>query len=157
VALSTFGVMFAPDQARAARELCRVVRPRGTIALANWTPEGFIGRLLATVGKRVPPPAGVASPIYWGTEARLRELFPSVRSLRTERRQFVFRYETAEHLIDRFRRFYGPTHKAFGALDLVGQAELTAEITALIARFASPSQTKAVAIPAEYLEVVIER
>ena len=97
-ALSTFGVMFAPDQQRAAGELCRVVRAGGTIALANWTPEGFIGRMLATVGKHVPPPAGVASPIYWGTEARLGELFPRVRSLHARRREFVFRYESAQHL-----------------------------------------------------------
>jgi SAM-dependent methyltransferase len=155
--LSTFGVMFAPDQARAARELCRVTRPGGTIALANWTPEGFIGRLLSSVGKRVPPPPGLASPIYWGTPARLRELFPDVRSLRAERREFVFRYESAGHFIERFRRFYGPTQRAFAALDGQGQALLTSELGAVIAEFGRSSRSNAIAIPGEYLEVVLER
>jgi SAM-dependent methyltransferase len=122
VVLSTYGIMFAADQERAAREIARVVKPGGRIGLANWTPEGFIGQLLGTVGKHVPPPAGVASPIYWGTEARLRELFRGTRSIRATRREFVFRYESTAHFIDIFRRFYGPTHKAFGALNPEGQA-----------------------------------
>jgi SAM-dependent methyltransferase len=156
-ALSTFGAMFAPDQALTARELVRVVRPEGTIALANWTPEGFVGRMLTTVGKHVPPPAGVASPIYWGTEARLRELFPDVRALRAERRIFVFRYESADHFVDLFRRCYGPTHKAFLALDDARKAHLANDLRALVTEFAQTSKSKAVAIPGEYLEVVIQR
>lgn len=155
--LSTFGVMFAPDQARAAKELTRVVRRGGTIALANWTPEGFIGRLLSTVGRHVPPPAGVASPIYWGHEARLRELFPEVRAIHTRRRNFVFRYESADHFIHVFRTYYGPTFKAFGALDADGQLRLADDIRALIEQFNGPSTLKSVAVPAEYLEVVIDR
>lgn len=155
--LSTFGVMFAPDQPRAAHELTRVVRKGGTIALASWTPEGFIGRLLSTVGKHVPPPAGVASPIYWGHEARLRELFPDVRAFHTRRRNFVFRYESAEHFIHVFRTFYGPTHKAFEKLDPDGQLRLADDIRALIEQFNGPSTLKSVAIPAEYLETVIDR
>jgi ubiquinone/menaquinone biosynthesis C-methylase UbiE len=155
--LSTFGVMFAPDQRRSARELCRVVRPGGTIALASWTPEGFIGRLLVTVSRYVPPPPGVASPIYWGTEARLGELFPDVRVMEVARRIFVFRYESADHFIDVFRRFYGPTLKAFGALDAGRQTELAADLRTLIAQYARTSPSGAVAIPAEYLEVVIGR
>src|SRR4051812_21112375 len=107
--------MFAPDQAQAARELMRVVKQGGRIGLANWTPEGFVGRMLKTVGRHVPPPAGVASPVLWGSEARLREFFQGARSLRAERRDFVFRYESVAHFIDVFRRFYGPTYKAFGA------------------------------------------
>jgi SAM-dependent methyltransferase len=155
VALSTYGVMFAPDQEQAARELARVVRPGGTIGLASWTPEGFIGQMLKTVGKHVPPPAGVASPVGWGMEARLRELFPVVRSMRCERRMFVFRYRSAEHMIDVFRRFYGPTFKAFGALDADGQGRLHADLLALCERFDAGGG--AFAAPAEYLEVVIER
>jgi SAM-dependent methyltransferase len=155
VALSTYGVMFAPDQEQAARELVRVVKPGGTIGLASWTPEGFIGQMLKTVGKHVPPPAGVASPVGWGMEARLRELFPSVRSMRCERTMFVFRYKTAAHMIDIFRRFYGPTFKAFGALDADGQARLSADLLALCERF--DRGRGAFAAPAEYLEVVIER
>jgi SAM-dependent methyltransferase len=155
VALSTFGVMFAPDQEQAARELVRVVKPGGTIGLANWTPEGFVGQLLKTVGKHVPPPPGVASPIYWGVEERLRELFPGVRSLRVARKDFAFRYASPEHFVDVFRRWYGPTHKAFGALDAAGQALLAKDIAELAVKF-DRGHTSLVA-PGEYLEVVIER
>jgi len=155
VALSTFGIMFAPDQPQAAREIARVVRPGGRIGLANWTPEGFIGQLLKTVGKHVPPPAGVASPAFWGVEARLRDLFPDVRSLTTVRRDFLFRYESTDHFIDVFRRFYGPTYKAFRALDLEGQARLASDIADVAAKF-NRKKTSFV-VPGEYLEVLIER
>jgi ubiquinone/menaquinone biosynthesis C-methylase UbiE len=155
VALSTYGVMFAPDQERAAAEMARVVRPGGKIGLANWTPEGFIGGLLKTVGKFVPPPPGVASPIYWGTESRLKELFPSVRSIRATRKDFVLRYRSVAHFIDVFRRFYGPTHRAFESIDAEKQAALTADIADLAAKF--NRQPESFAVPAEYLEVVIER
>jgi ubiquinone/menaquinone biosynthesis C-methylase UbiE len=153
VALSTYGVMFAPDQLQAARELTRVVKQGGKIGLANWTPEGFIGQLLKVVGQHVPPPPGVASPIYWGTEARLEELFPKVRALRATRKHFTLRYESATHFIDVFRRFYGPTYKAFGTLDAPGQARLAAAISELSARF-NRSSTSFV-VPGEYLEVII--
>jgi SAM-dependent methyltransferase len=155
VALSTFGIMFAPDQERAASEIARVVKPGGKIGLCNWTPEGFIGQLLATVGKHVPPPAGVASPIYWGVEARLLDLFQAARGLRAARRDFVLRYESTAHFIDIFKRFYGPTHKAFGALDQEGQARLAADITLLATRF--NRHPESFVVPCEYLEVVIER
>jgi ubiquinone/menaquinone biosynthesis C-methylase UbiE len=155
-ALSTFGVMFAPDQERAAREMTRVVRPGGKIALANWTPEGFVGRMLVTVAKHVPPPAGVASPVYWGNEARLRELFPDVTQFHARRRMFVFRYESFEHFLATFRDYYGPTHKAFAALDVHGQARLSEDLRELVKQFQNPS-IKSLAIPGEYLEVVIDR
>jgi ubiquinone/menaquinone biosynthesis C-methylase UbiE len=155
VALSTYGIMFAPDQEQAAREIVRVVKPGGRIGLANWTPEGFIGQLLKTVGKHVPPPSGVASPVYWGVEARLQELFRGTRSLRADRREFVFRYESPAHFIDVFRRFYGPTFKAFGALAPEGQAQLAADITQLAARF--NRRPGSFVVPGEYLEVVIQR
>jgi SAM-dependent methyltransferase len=155
VALSTYGIMFAPDQERAAREIVRVVRPGGKIGLSSWTPEGFIGQLLKTVGKYVPPPAGVASPIYCGTEARLQELFRGTRSIRSTRKEFVFRYRSAAHFVDIFRRFYGPTHKAFGALDEAGQARLAADMADLCDTFNRSSTS--LAVPAEYLETVIDR
>lgn len=154
--LSTFGVMFAPDQERAASELVRVTKRDGKIALANWTPEGFVGRMLVTVGKHVAPPPGVASPTYWGNEARLRQLFPEVKALRIERRWFSFRYESAEHLIDVFRNYYGPMHKAFGALESAQQALLIADLRALCEAFRKPTSTKSLVVPAEYLEVVID-
>lgn len=154
-ALSTFGIMFAPDQTRAASEITRVVRPGGTIGLANWTPEGFIGQLLKTVGKHVPPPPGVASPIFWGMPARLEELFPAAQTMRIKRTEFVFRFESTEHFIDIMRRFYGPTHKAFGALDEKGQAQLHDDIATLAAKW--NRNPKSFVVPSEYLEVVIER
>jgi ubiquinone/menaquinone biosynthesis C-methylase UbiE len=154
-ALSTFGIMFAPDQERAAQEITRVVKPGGKIGLANWTPEGFVGQLLKTVGKHVPPPPGVASPIYWGMEARVRDLFAGCRAVEATRKDFLFRYQSTAHFIDVFRRFYGPTHKAFGALDAEGQTRLEADIAELVARFNRRSAS--CVVPGEYLEVVIER
>jgi hypothetical protein len=107
------------------------------------------------VGKHVPPPAGVASPIYWGSEPRLQELFAGTRALRAVRKEFVFRYQSAAHFIDIFRRFYGPTFKAFGALDAEGQARLAADIADVSARFNRRSSS--FVVPGEYLEVVIDR
>jgi SAM-dependent methyltransferase len=156
VALSAFGVMFTPDQERAAKELLRVVRPGGRIGLACWTPDGFIGRLLKTVSAHVPPPAGVASPLAWGTDARLAELFPAARAIQSRRATFVFRYESAGHFIDLFRRFYGPMHRAFGALAPPDQTRLAADLERLIGEFARPVG-RAIAIPGTYLETVIER
>ncbi|HYP90297.1 MAG TPA: methyltransferase domain-containing protein [Polyangiaceae bacterium] len=155
-AVSTFGVMFAPDQERAALELTRVVKPGGKIALANWTPEGFIGRMLAAVGKHVPPAPGVASPIYWGNEERLRELFPNVSAMRVERRNFVFRYESPDHFVQVFRDYYGPIFKAFGSLDRDRQAQLAADLRDLCQRYRAPG-LQSLAVSGEYLEVVIDR
>jgi SAM-dependent methyltransferase len=155
--LSTFGVMFAPDQPRAASELLRVCRPGGKIALANWTPEGFIGRLLGVVGRYVSPPAGLPSPILWGTQSRLRELFgESNAKISTTRRDFNFRYESPEHFVDVLRRYYGPTHMAFRALDLAQQSALAAEMVTLIDAN-NQAGRDSVVVPAEYLEIVIEK
>src|SRR5262249_22268471 len=156
VALSTFGVMFAPNQPRAAAELLRVVKPGGRIGLANWTPDGFIGELFRLVGRFVPPPAGLTSPAAWGTETRLVELFgPQATHLHTARKQFAFRYLSAEHWIDEFRRYYGPTHKAFAALDAKGQEALRTEMLGLLAKFDRGKGS--LVVPGDYLEVVIRR
>ncbi|MET0677639.1 MAG: class I SAM-dependent methyltransferase, partial [Bradyrhizobium sp.] len=123
--LSTFGVMFTPDQDRAAAELLRVCRSGGKIGLANWTPDGFIGQLFKTLGKYLPPPAGAKSPALWGTQARIAELFgTSAASIKAERRQFTFRYRSPMHFLDVFRTYYGPTLKAFAALDETNQRRL---------------------------------
>src|SRR5215207_9910876 len=123
--VSTFGVMFTPDQERSAQELVRVCRRGGKIGLANWTPEGFVGQLFKTIGKHVPPAPGMKSPALWGTRARLAELFaPFTTSIASSQRHFVFRYRSLEHMIEVFRTFYGPVHKTFGALDPAGQAAL---------------------------------
>ena len=157
VVLSTFGVMFAPDHPTAAAELVRVTKSGGRIGLANWTPDGFIGELLRLVGRYVPPPAGVVSPAMWGSSDHLKKIFgDAVRSLEVTQKTFNFRYHSADHFIDIFRSFYGPTHKAFGALDEPRQALLTADIEALIRRF-DRGDERGLVVPATYVEVVAVR
>ena len=157
VALSTYGVMFAPDQERAARELVRVVRPGGRIGLANWTPEGFIGELFRIVGRFVPPPAGLRPASAWGTETRLVELFgPHAARIRADRRHFQFRFRSPEHWIEIFRTYYGPVLKAFAALDEAGQRELHAALLELLAKW-NVGGPDSLVVPGEYLEVVIQR
>ena len=156
-ALSTFGVMFAPDHRRSADELLRVVCSGGRIGLANWTPEGFIGQLFRVVGKHVPPPAGLESPALWGSETHIVELFGRQASdIRCIRRIFNFRYESAPHWIRIFRDFYGPTLKAFAALDAAGQRKLEADIVELLERLNVAGRYSLV-VPGEYLEVVVEK
>jgi SAM-dependent methyltransferase len=154
-ALSTLGVMFAPDHARAAKELLRVVRPGGRIGLASWTPDGFIGRLFKVIGAHVPPPAGVKSPSLWGSEPYLRELFGArAARITCAQRTFNFRYRSAAHFVQVFRDYYGPTHKAFAALDAIGEASLERAITALIDELNVGGPTSLV-VPSTYLEAVI--
>jgi ubiquinone/menaquinone biosynthesis C-methylase UbiE len=157
VALSTFGVMFAPDQARAAAELLRVVRPGGRIGLASWTPEGFIGEMFRLIGRFVPPPAGLTSPAAWGSETRLVELFgPRAANLHTERKHYMFRFRSAEHFIDVFRTYYGPVHKAFAALDPARQQVLHDEMAVLLGRF-DRGRGDTLVVDGEYLEAVITK
>jgi SAM-dependent methyltransferase len=157
VVLSTFGVMFTADQESAADEMMRVCRSGGKIGLANWTPEGFIGQLFKTIGKHLPPPAGVKSPALWGTRARIAELFESqAMSISTERRNFVFRYRSPAHWLDVFSTYYGPLLKAFAALEPAAQLALSGDIVALIGRF-NRSGNGAMVVPSEYLEIVITR
>jgi hypothetical protein len=152
--LSTFGVMFTPNQEQAAAQMMRVLRPGGRIGLANWTPEGFIGQLFKTIGRYVPPPQGVKPPSLWGTETRLVELFgPQAADIRATHKMFNFRYRSAQHWIDLFRDYYGPVLKAFAALDAKQQVSLDADLKALIERFNHGGST--VVIPSEYLEIVI--
>ena len=151
---SVFGCMFAPDHARAAAELMRVCRPGGAIALASWTPDGFIGDLFRTVAAHVPPPAGVASPMLWGTDEYLRELFgEAVSSLESAERTFTFRFVSPEEFVAFFRRWYGPTLRAFVALEGPAQAALEADLVALAHRFDRIGDG-ATAIPATYLQTV---
>jgi ubiquinone/menaquinone biosynthesis C-methylase UbiE len=157
VVVSTFGVMFTPDQDRAAAELARVCKPRGKIGLANWTPEGFIGQLFKTLGKYLPPPTGAKSPALWGTEARLKELFgASAASINAERRYFNFRYRSPEHFLDIFKSYYGPMLKAFAALDASNQQGLRNDLLALIGKM-NRADDGTVVVPSEYLEVVITK
>jgi ubiquinone/menaquinone biosynthesis C-methylase UbiE len=157
VVVSTFGVMFAPNQGRAAAEMARVCASGGKIGLANWTPEGFIGQLFRTVGKHVPPAAGLRSPALWGSRERLAELFEEpARSIDATVRHFVFRYRSPQHWLDVFRSYYGPVLKAFAALDGAAQAALAGDLLELIGRF-NRSGDSTMVVPSEYLEIVVAR
>ena len=157
VVVSTFGVMFTPNQEKAASELLRVCKPGGRIGLANWTPEGFIGQVFKTLGKYLPPPSGAKSPALWGTRAALEEMFGAQsRSIKAEPRLFNFRYRSPEHFLDVFRTFYGPVLKAFATLDTASQQNLRNDLHALIVRMNKSGDTTMV-VPSEYLEVVITR
>jgi ubiquinone/menaquinone biosynthesis C-methylase UbiE len=157
VVLSTLGVMFCPRQEKAAGELLRVCRSGGKIGLANWTPEGFIGAFLRTVGKHVPPPPGVKPPTLWGTEEYLQELIGGgVSSLQTTRRIYNFRYPSAEHFVGWFREYYGPTVRAFAALDAEGQDALAHDIKELVESH-NVADDGTMVVPSEYLEAVAIR
>lgn len=155
--LSTFGVMFTPNQEQAAREMLRVTRAGGRIGLANWTPEGFIGDLFSTIGRHVPPPPNLRSPMLWGTEPRMVELFgPEAADIRIARRQFMFRYASVEHWITQFRTDYGPLRKAFEALSEPAQVALQSDIALLLER-SNRGGAGSLVFPGEYLEVVIDK
>jgi ubiquinone/menaquinone biosynthesis C-methylase UbiE len=153
--VSTFGVMFTPNQDKAAAELLRVCKSGGKIGMANWTPDGFIGQLFKTIGKHLPPPAGAKSPALWGTNARIAEMFSSSAvSITSEPRNFNFRYRSPTHFLETFRTYYGPTLKAFAALDEEGQQALRDDIFGLIGRM-NRAVDGTMVVASEYLEIVI--
>jgi SAM-dependent methyltransferase len=157
VVLSTFGAMFAPDHERSGAEMMRVLRPGGRLGMANWTPESFIGSLFKLIGAYVPPAAGTKSPILWGNEAHVgRMLGAHAAHVRCERRHFKFRYASPAHFVQVFRDFYGPTHKAFLALDAAAAKSLERDITQLLEHMnvAGPGT---LVVPSEYLEVVVTK
>jgi ubiquinone/menaquinone biosynthesis C-methylase UbiE len=155
--ISTFGVMFTPNQDRAAAELLRVCKSGGRIGLTNWTPDGFIGHMFKTIGKYLPPPAAAKSPMLWGTRARLTELFGTAASwIKTEPRQFNFRYRSAEHFVGVFKTYYGPMLKAFAALEPPQQESLQKDLYALVARM-NKADDGTMVVPSEYLEVIITK
>ena len=154
VVLSTYGCMFAPDHARTASEMMRVLRPGGRIGMANWTPAGFIGRLFKVIGAHLPPPAGLQSPALWGSKAHLEALFPQAADIACTPRLFNFRYRSPAHWVQVFRDYYGPTHKAFAALDPARATALEADIVALLEEL-NVAGPQSLVVPGEYLEVVI--
>ena len=156
VVLSTFGVMFTPNQERAAGELLRVCRVGGKIGMANWTPSGLVGRLFKVIGKFVPPPAGVKSPALWGDKSHLQSLFGSRASIAANSRNFVFRYKSPDHWLNVFRNYYGPVIKAFAAIDPDAREALERDLYALVGEFNIARDGTMVA-PGEYLEVVVTR
>ncbi len=154
--VSTFGVMFTPNQEQSAAEMLRVCRGGGKIGMANWTPEGFIGQLFKVLGGHVAPPAGVKPPSRWGSSDWLEETFKDAEAVETRLRHFTFRYRSAAHFMKVFRELYGPVHKAFLALDEIGQVKLEADIVDLITRF-DRSRDVSMSVPAEYLEVIVTK
>lgn len=155
--LSTFGVMFSPDHAKAAAELARVCRPGGRIGLANWTPDGFIGQVFKVLGRHLPPPAGVQPPSLWGAKSHLHSLFgEGAVAVAVTPRFFNFRYRSAAHFIEVFRTWYGPIHKAFAALPADAGAALERDLAELLNR-ANRAGPGSLVVPSEYLEVVVTR
>jgi ubiquinone/menaquinone biosynthesis C-methylase UbiE len=151
--LSVVGAMFAPDQEQTASELLRVCRPGGTVAMANWTPDGFIGEMFRTVGRRVPPPPGIRGPVEWGSEARVNELFKA--NVEIVPRTFVFRFPTPAAFADYFKAHYGPTLKAFEALGEEGKG-LYDDLVDLAERHNVATDGTA-KLPAAYVQVLIKR
>jgi len=155
---SIYGVMFAPDHRRAAAELARVCRPGGRIALAGWTPDGFLGETFRVFSRYLPPAPGLEPPVRWGDEAYLASLFgDAARSIVSHRRTAVFRFRSAEENVDFFRTHYGPTLRAFEALGAAQRESLRTDLIALARRYDRNGGAGPVAIAAEYLETVIER
>jgi ubiquinone/menaquinone biosynthesis C-methylase UbiE len=155
VVLSTFGVMFAPDQDQAARELLRVCRPGGKIGLANWTPESFPGAFRRVMAQYLPPPPGVPSPVRWGTETGLRELFGAgMASLEMTQRTLAQRYASAQHCVEHLRTNFGPVVAAFAALDAERQARLMRDMVEDAQRF-NRSGDATFVVPCDYLEAVV--
>jgi SAM-dependent methyltransferase len=158
VVMTMFGAMFAPRPDLVAAEMVRVCRPGGLLAMGNWTPGGFIGQMFKVFGKHVPPPANMPSPLLWGDEATVRNRFgDAVSAINFERRKiaFTFPFGVGE-TIEFWREFYGPTHKAFAALDEKGQAALRRDLQELWSQnnLAADETTQ---IESEYLEVTAFR
>lgn len=154
--ISTFGVMFSPDQARTASELMRVCRPGGHIGLANWTLEGFVAQTFKILGRHLPPPAGLQPPSRWGVETHLRSIFGDAAVISVTPRIFNSRYRSAAHFIDVFRNWYGPVHKAFAALPDDSATALERDLTELLLGINRAGKASLV-VPSEYLEAVINK
>ena len=157
VVLSTFGCMFAPDQAKTAAEMTRLCRPGGKIGMANWSPNGWVATMFQTVSRFAPPPPGTSSPLRWGTEEDLRELFGDhVSDMRIERRTFTMRYRSPAHWLEFFRTNFGPTVTAFAALDTMGRQLLADELLDKVTAH-NIANDGTLVVPSEYLEVVATR
>jgi SAM-dependent methyltransferase len=156
VVLSTCGAMFAPDQERTAAELLRVCRPGGRIGMVNWTPDSYVGELFRTIGRHLPPPPRVRPPVLWGTEERLRELFGPEVKISAPRRSFLWRFPSAEHQVEFFAGFYGPTVKAVEAVGADRAGDLKAGMLAAVRGF-DVSDDDTLVLRMDYLEAVIHK
>lgn len=156
VVLSVFGSMFTPDHERTAAEMLRVARPVGRIALASWTPDGFVGQMFAVISRYVAPAPGGGSPLLWGTEEHLARLFgPHVAEAHSTEKVATFRYPSAGDFVATFRRWYGPTLKAFDALNASDQRALAADLAALAEEHNVHRDGHDVAIASTYLQTVL--
>jgi len=154
--ISAFGVMFASDQERAASEMIRVCRRGRRLGLANWTPDGFIGRLFHTVGRHVPQGTCGQAPFQWGVPGRLEELFGAYGSVEASRKRVALRARTPMDWVDKLRAGYAPVLKAFGQLDASRQKALRSELLELVTKF-NRAKDSTMLVDAEYLEVVVTR
>ena len=152
--LSTLGVMFAPDHAKAASEMLRVVRPGGKIGVASWTPFGMLGQIFRVVAKFVPPPPTSKSPLMWGTEAWVKELFGErVSELRASFKSLIYRHTSPAHFVEWLRMYLNPLTIAYETLDAAGRERLMKETVSVVSRF-NRSGDRSLLAPAHYLEVV---
>lgn len=157
VVMSVFGCMFAADQERTAAELLRVCRPGGRIGMANWVPDSGVGDIFRTIAAHAPPPPGVQPPPLWGTEARLRELFGNgISDLRIERRVSRQAFRSADHFLDFFRTYFGPTKVAFDRVGPEGEAALEADLRAHL-ETGNTADGRALVLKPEYLQVIATR
>lgn len=157
VVLSSFGVMFAPDQERAAAELLRVCRPGGRIGLATWTPQGLVGQAMGVIGRYAPSAPGAQPPVLWGAEEHLRELFGNgISEFEAATREIDFRFRSADHWLEFFRAYFGPVKVTLERLDEAGRRAVADETKAILERF-NRAGDRALVAPAQYLEVVARR
>lgn len=153
--VSTFGVMFTPNQKQSASQISRVLKSGGKVGLANWTPSSFVGQLFKTIGKHIAPPPGVNSPALWGNREWIEETFGEGMEVRSfTLKNFVFRYRSPEHFVEFFRDFYGPVQKAFMGLDEQGQRALYDDMIKLIGEFNTATDGTAI-ILSEYAEIML--
>ncbi len=157
VVTSIFGAMFAADQEAAAAELLRACKPGGRIGMANWVPDGGVGQMFMTIAKHAPPPPGVNPPLLWGTEERIRELFGNgISELRVERRSARQAFRSADHFLDFFRTYFGPTKVAFERVGPEGEAALEADLRSYLEQN-NVGGDRGMILKPEYLQVVATR
>jgi SAM-dependent methyltransferase len=157
VVISIFGAMFAPEHEKTAAELLRVCKPGGRIGMANWVPDGGVGKMFMTIAKHAPPPPGVVPPLLWGVESHLADVFgDGISDLRVERRKSRQVFRSADHYLEFFRTYFGPTKVAYERVGPEGEAALTADLKAFLGEY-NVAGERALVIEPEYLQVVATR
>lgn len=157
VVCSIYGAMFAPDHQKTANELLRVTKPGGRIGMGNWCPDGSVGTMFQTISKHAPPPPGVPSPLFWGSEENVRGLFgDGVSELRVERKTSRQPFRSPEHYIEFFRTYFGPTQMAYERVGKEGEAALTEDLRSFL-EGANTAGERAMVLEADYLEIVAVR